>query len=399
MGKPTENTSMTPGQKKRLAHKQEIQKAKKRSLLIKIASFCAVGLIAAGLIAAIGYTLYKNATTVQASSDYSKYLTADGLIKDTTASDLVKLADYKSITVPLSEIEYPDASVETDIQTLLADYSTLETETDALIADGDKVNIDYVGSIDGTEFEGGNTDGAGADLVIGSGSYVDDFEDQLIGHGAGDAVTVEVTFPTDYSSADLAGKDAVFEVTINGIYATPEFTDAFVTENLSEYASTTDEYREYVKQSNYDTNLDKWLMDYLMENTTVSSYPEKYTDQLKSLKKYTDQNAFEYMNNMYTSMGYDAIASFEEYTGMSEKEYEASLVEAAQDQAKKALIFQAILEAEGLSVTADEYGTYFGDDASADYDTQVEQYGEGYVMQTIITEKVMDLVKGNATVK
>ena len=94
----------------------------------------------------------------------------------------------------------------------------LSTDTSLTVADGDTVNIDYVGTVDGVEFDGGSTNGTGTDLVIGSGSYIDDFEDQLIGAHPGDEVQVEVTFPDDYGSQDLAGKDAVFAVTINGIY-------------------------------------------------------------------------------------------------------------------------------------------------------------------------------------
>lgn len=92
------------------------------------------------------------------------------------------------------------------------------TDTSLEVADGDTVNIDYVGTVDGVEFDGGNTQGAGTQLTIGSGSYIDDFEEQLIGHHVGETVKVQVTFPEDYGKEDLNGKDAVFEVTINGIY-------------------------------------------------------------------------------------------------------------------------------------------------------------------------------------
>lgn len=92
------------------------------------------------------------------------------------------------------------------------------TDTSLTVTDGDTVNIDYVGSIDGVEFSGGSTDGAGADLTIGSGTYIDDFEEQLIGYHPGDTVEVTVTFPEDYGVDDLNGQEAVFEVTINGIY-------------------------------------------------------------------------------------------------------------------------------------------------------------------------------------
>ena len=92
------------------------------------------------------------------------------------------------------------------------------TDTSLTVKDGDTVNIDYVGKIDGTAFDGGSTNGHGTDLEIGSGSYIDDFEDQLVGAHPGDEVEVTVTFPDDYGAADLAGKEAVFDVTVNGIY-------------------------------------------------------------------------------------------------------------------------------------------------------------------------------------
>ena len=92
------------------------------------------------------------------------------------------------------------------------------TDTSLTVKDGDTVNIDYVGKIDGTAFDGGSTNGQGTDLEIGSGSYIDDFEDQLVGAHPGDEVEVTVTFPDNYDAADLAGKEAVFDVTVNGIY-------------------------------------------------------------------------------------------------------------------------------------------------------------------------------------
>lgn len=92
------------------------------------------------------------------------------------------------------------------------------TDTSLVVADGDTVNIDYTGYVDDVPFDGGSTNRAGTNLTIGSGRYIDDFEEQLIGHHVGETVTVNVTFPEDYSSEELQGKDARFEVTINGIY-------------------------------------------------------------------------------------------------------------------------------------------------------------------------------------
>lgn len=398
MGNQNEKTMMSKGQMKRVARKKEVKKLKKQAQLTRIITFSVITLLAVGIVSLIGYSVFTNIKRIKPSSDYSKLLTEAGSIKDVTATDYLELADYKNITAPLSEIEYSEESVDTDIETLLGDYKTLDTKTPALITDGDTVNIDYVGTVDGVEFDGGNTDGAGADLEIGSGSYIDDFEDQLIGHGVGDEVTVEATFPTDYQDENLAGKDAVFEVVINGIYVLPEFTDAFVQENLSENASTVEEYREYLKQSNYEGNLTTWLEDYLMENTTVTSYPEEYTNHLKSIKKYEDQSTYESMNEFYASMGYGSYSSFEEYVGMSESKYDAGLTEFVQEQAKKNLIYQAIAETEGLTATADEFSTFLPD-SKDDYDTQVEEYGKGYVIQEILQAKVLKQLKESVTVK
>ncbi len=92
------------------------------------------------------------------------------------------------------------------------------TDTGLSVADGDTVNIDYTGYVDNVAFDGGSTNGNGADLTIGSGTYIDDFEEQLIGHNVGENVQVTVTFPEDYGVEELNGKEAVFDVTINGIY-------------------------------------------------------------------------------------------------------------------------------------------------------------------------------------
>ncbi len=397
--KQNEYTSISMGQQKRLEKKKEIERGKRNARLGKVISYSLIVLISAGLIGSIGYSIYRNATKIQPNSDFSAYLNDDGLIKDVTAKDLLTLTDYKNITAPLSEIEYSDESVDKDIKAVLEENSELVKDTDTLIKDGDKVNIDYVGTVDGLEFSGGSTEGKGTDLEIGSNTYVTGFETQLIGHKAGDNVTVNVTFPDGYKSPELAGKDAVFEVVINGIYENPELNDAFIKEKFSENASTVAEYREYIKQTNYDKNLKTWLEKYLLDNTTVTSYPKEYFNHLKSLKKYEDQLSVDYMNNLYASMNYNQTVTFEDYVGMSEAKYDANLDETIKDRAKKALIYQAIFETEGLTASKEDYATYFDEASTGGYDAQVEQQGAGAVMQQIIAEKVLDYVKDLVTVK
>ena len=114
--------------------------------------------------------------------------------------------------------------------------------TDRAVADGDSVNIDYVGRVDGTEFEGGSTQGNGTVVTIGVTQYIDDFLDQLVGHKPGETFDVNVTFPEEYGVEELNGKDAVFSVTINYIQETkqPDVTDEWVEKTLKDkYGWTT----------------------------------------------------------------------------------------------------------------------------------------------------------------
>lgn len=111
-----------------------------------------------------------------------------------------------------------DSTEASDTSSESTDTTTYQTDSSLTVANGDKVNIDYVGYVDKTAFDGGDTKGQGTDLTIGSGTYIDDFEEQLIGAHPGDTVTVNVTFPENYGKENLNGKDATFDVTINGIY-------------------------------------------------------------------------------------------------------------------------------------------------------------------------------------
>ena len=94
----------------------------------------------------------------------------------------------------------------------------LDTTKGAVVQAGDTINLDYVGSVDGIEFEGGSTQGQGTDLTLGSGTYIDGFEEAVEGHKVGESFDIHVTFPENYGNSDLAGKDAVFNITINGVY-------------------------------------------------------------------------------------------------------------------------------------------------------------------------------------
>lgn len=396
----TENLSMSKQRKLDRAKKQAA--AKRESLILRIVGIVILVAIIGGIGFGVGSYIYKKTNTVKASSDYSAQLDDNGFIKGVSAKSLVTLPEYHSFVAPLSEIEYTDDLVEQDIENELENHQVLNEETTEKIKDGDKVSIEYVGTVDGVAFDGGSTNGTPTDLTIGSGSYVDDFEQQLIGHGVGDEVTVEVTFPEDYGKDELNGKDAVFTVNIDGIYEKPEFTDEFVAENLSEHASTVEEYRQYLKDSHYEENLKNWVENYLLENSTVSSYPKAYLKNLKATQKYDDEQGYEYMNEMYLNYyGYNMYDSFESYVGMSESEYDEKLDESCKDKEKADLVYQAILENEGVTVSADDYKAYLTEqDGSADaYDSSVETHGVGYTVKEMVKIKALEIATKGVTVQ
>ena len=390
---------------KRIDREKKENKKKLESLAWKIAG----GVVVAAVVALIGWAVAKQvikaANNVEASNDFSAQLEDNGFIKGVTANDYITLADYKNIEVPLSEVEYTDEEVDADIETALSSHQVLKEE-DVTAADGDKVNIDYVGSIDGVEFDGGSTNGEGSDVTIGSGSLIDDFEQQLIGMKPGETITVKVTFPDDYATEDLAGKDAEFVTTLNGVYVNPEFDDDFVCAYYADYADTAEGYRQYLKDTNYADALKDYVTDYIADNTTVNKYPSKFLKNFKATTKYTEEQSYEYMNQMYEQYYGSGFSSFEEYIGVSsEDEYNEQLDTDAKDRLKTILAYQAILEDEGITLTEDDLKAFIADEYSTStddeetYNSLIEEYGKGYLMLDVIEEKAIEIATENAKVE
>ena len=397
-----ETEALSKSKAKRTERRKEVAKEKREKWISKTISIIIITAIVGVFAVAIGLNVYKAATTTKSVSDFSQGLTEDGYIDGVTVDSCITLADYESLVVPMSEVAASAEEVDASIQSTLEANKELVTDTSVTIADGDTVNIDYVGSIDGVEFEGGNSGGTGYDLVIGSGSFIDDFEDQLIGHVAGDEVSVEVTFPEDYSSADLAGKDAVFAVTVNGIYVTPELTDEFVQTYLSETASTADEYRAYVENNFYESNLQEYLDTYFIDNTTVDSYPKSYVKTIKGLLKYNDEYSLSYYNQMFAQYGMSGYENvWDTRDGIeTEAEYEEELTTRAQESVKTALVYQSLFEKLGLSNDMDAYLAEMTEEYGEEYVTSMQEtYGTAYMAQSRMYELVMEYLVENVTVQ
>ena len=251
---------MSLSKQRKLARSKDIAKRRKRAVWGKIIPVIICLCIIGVAVTLIVLNEIKKAKSVTINTNYSEQIEDNGMIKNVKAADYIKTADYNNITANLSDIEYSDESVEADIEKLLENNMVLDKNGELTAKNEDKVNIDYVGKVDGVEFEGGTAQGS--DITLGSGKLIDDFEAQIEGHHPGDVFDVEVTFPEEYPNDEtLAGRDAVFSVTLNGIYAKPEFTDEFVQEKLSDYASTAEEYRKYLKDTNYKNNLLKFVKE------------------------------------------------------------------------------------------------------------------------------------------
>ncbi|MBR5578657.1 MAG: FKBP-type peptidyl-prolyl cis-trans isomerase [Lachnospiraceae bacterium] len=391
----SENT-MSKSKAKRKARLEESKKAKREAKRGTFIANFVIILIVAIFAVAVGALIYTKVTTTTASSDYGAFLNEDGTLRDVNPTDYVEALDYKNIVVPAAEVEYTEEEMQAAIDSALSSHKELNSDAALTVADGDTVNIDYVGTVDGVEFEGGNTGGSGADLTIGSGSYVDTFEQQLIGSHPGDQVLVTVTFPEDYSSEDLQGKEAEFDVTVNGIYETPEFSDEFVATNLSDKAATMEEYRNYLKETNEATKLDTYLSTYISDNATSKAANEGHIKYLKGIGKYDQETYYNSYNETYVMMtGSPAFNSFSEFTGMSNSEFEAYLQEEAEKRSTLDMTYQYIFTDAGLSISEEDYQAKVESIGSESAQT----YGKGYVMQMLMQDKVLAYLAENVTVE
>lgn len=334
------------------------------------------------IIIALGLTTMLLATGCkkESSDDYSTY---------------VELGEYKGIEVTVDYTEITEDDVTKQIETNLANAATTEEVTDRAIEDGDIVKLDYEGSVEGEVFEGGTA--TDASLTIGSGRFIDDFEEQLIGHKIGDAVEVNVTFPEDYSpNPDLAGKDAKFDVLIKGISIkkTPKLTDKWVAKN-TDY-TTVDEYKEGVKADLEAAALESDLnqktaavLSKIVENSTIKGYPQDEIDAyVKELSSYVD-----YLASLF---GADRATVLTTYYQMTEEEFEEESLTAAKDVVGRQMICKLIAEKENITLTDEEYNKA-ALELAANYQIKTveefeTQYGKDVIYETILLEKVLDFI-------
>lgn len=329
---------------------------------------------------------------------HSSGLADNGFWKNITALDHVELLQYVGISIPGEVHTISSASVQAEIDNILSQHTYEMQITDRPIEDGDTVNIDFVGSIDGVEFPGGSTDGLGTDVTIGVTSYIDDFLEQLIGHVPGESFDIEVTFPEDYGNQDLSGKDAVFAITINYILemVTPELTDDFVTENLSSVFgfNTVTELEMDITENLQEAAIARYLQNYILENTTVTTLPEP-------LLKYQEYALIYYFQDYADYYGMNLEEFLINYMSISTTD---ELLEYYRDDNTETatfhLIVQAIAEDAGISVTDDDVVAYFKKYVGTDdYSGYEETYGLPYLKLSVLHQAVMDYIVEKAVLE
>ena len=397
--KNTKYDGMSASKAKRERAKDEREQVKRAATRNKAIGIGIIVLIAALIGAAYGRRWYIEKNKTVASTDYSAMLNDDGTIKDVNVADYVKTFDVNAVKIAKADVEYTDEKMQEDINAQLENHRVLNADSALAVKDGDVVNIDYVGTIDGVEFDGGSAQGY--DLTIGSGSFIDNFEQQLIGTHPGDQVTVNVTFPEEYANnPDLAGKAAAFAVTVNGIKELPEFNDEFVKTNLADYAQTVEEYKQYLKDTNYKNNLNSAVSKYISENISADKYPDAYLKQLKALQMTLNEEEFNYMAQMYAQYGMDfSYGSVMEYKGAANtEEYEKVLEEDAKKFCLNNMAYQDLAAKAGIAITDEDYEAFKTENGvTEDIETM---YGRPYLIQQyVLPEKVEAYIAEHAAVE
>lgn len=324
------------------------------------------------ILTAASISLLSGCQKEDTASKYSKYVT---------------LGDYKGLTVDRVVYTVTEEDVEAEIENLLYSNSETVAVTDRGARNGDLVNIDYSGTIDGNAFDGGSE--SDCEVELGSGSFIEGFEDQIEGMKTGETKEISVTFPESYDG-ELDGKEAVFSVTVNSIsqIELPELNDEFVREN-TEYTSIADlemgtkEELEasYKEESDNTAAYDALYM--VIDTSTVGGYPEEvYKEAVDEINRSNEQVAEMFGLSVEDLYGDD---------------YDPET--AALDYLTEKMVVYAIAEKETLSVSDEEYQTYVEENYPMyGYENQEEfekDYSPESTKYDLLHEKVLSFLLDN----
>ena len=310
----------------------------------------------------------------------------------------ITLGEYKGIVLTKSNVQVTDEDVDNRVTENLKDNMKEVTQKGATVQDGDAVTINFVGKKDGVAFEGGS--GNNYDLTIGDGTMIPGFEEGIIGMKKGDTKDVEVTFPENYRQTDLAGQDAVFQITLQSFRRAPEFTDEWVTDN-TDYANM-EEYKAGVRTqleaeavTNADQALKTQAWSQVFSNSEIKEYPQADMDEASAeykrlVQKYADQAGMK-------------LEEFVESQGLTTEDFDSQCQYYAQQKVKQNLIVQKIMDAEGIALDDEEclaiQDQILQQSGAGDMAVLIDTYGQAAVDETIGLLRIEDFLVANANVE
>ena len=266
----------------------------------------------------------------------------------------VVLGEYKGLEIEAVPTEVSDEMIDNEIDKQRHLNARRINIDDRAAEEGDKVNIDFVGKVDGVAFDGGTAEDQ--ELELGSGSFIPGFEEGIVGHEVGEAFDIEVSFPEDYHSEELKGKDAVFSITLNSIAVEelPEVDDEFI-KDISEF-DTVDEYKEDLKKQKaeeVEANAKNIRMDRVLEAAAADAKVDVPDVMVKNAIDEQIRN----MDNNMRSQGIQ-LEQYLQMLGQSLDDFKDSMRPDAEREVLKSLVLEAIVAAEKFEVTDDELEAY-----------------------------------------
>ncbi len=322
--------------------------------------------------------------------------TEEDLVDDSNGDlnilDYVDLGDYKGIELTKSITKVTDDEVTNEMGSKAVEL----TGSDVTVEDGDTAIIDFVGKLNGVAFDGGTA--SNYELEIGSGSFIDGFEDGLIGVKKGDTVDLNLTFPESYQSTELAGKDVVFTVTVNGVKRKPQLNDEWLAANtnyatLAEFAAETKQKLEDAAETTASNTLASSGLDQVISNSTVKKYYKSLIEQ--------GESQYEKRLNAYASAYGKSLSELLAAQGMTESQYQNQKQKQGVSYAQVAMVVYAIAQDAGLSEADAEYQTILNDLANnynMDAATFSSTYGESLVKSSVMSQYAMNYIVSNANV-
>lgn len=321
-------------------------------------------------------------------------------VSELNTDDYVTLMDYKNMVIEVEKVEVTDEIIKNYINQNVLDKVPV---TDKVAENGDTVTIDFVGKKDGEAFEGGT--GTDYPLTLGSNSFIPGFEEKLVGVKPGETVDLDLTFPKDYFSAELAGQDVVFTVTVKNILVNGDY-DTISDEKIAEMldGKTKDDIWAEAKQvveedadNSYESSIANAIIEQLMENCTVSSIPDFLVEE----EVVAYNNFLEQISNAY--YGCDLETYITTYYNLSMDEYTEQINDMANETVKQYLIMEAISRKEGFVVTEEELMEKAKEEAATYGYESAEQVLEATGKTTyrlpMVQERVLDFLKKNVTIK